>query len=113
MSLTLAEEGTIELVIPSLPLLTGNYVVTVALELMETKEVLDLHDRGYTFFVSHNPAMAQEAGLIHVFEVWRDQSALEAHFQTPHMGEWRSQWPSFGVSDRRLTAYEVAAERPL
>ena len=54
-----------------------------------------------------------EPGLIHVFEVWRDQAALEAHFATPHMGEWRAQWPSFGVSDRRLTAYEVAAERPL
>ena len=54
-----------------------------------------------------------EPGLIHVFEVWRDQPALEAHFQTTHMAEWRAQWPSFGVSDRRLTAYEVAAERPL
>ena len=54
-----------------------------------------------------------EPGLIHVFEVWRDQAALEAHFQTPHMAQWRAQWPSFGVSDRRLTAYEVAAERPL
>ena len=54
-----------------------------------------------------------EPGLIHVFEVWRDRAALEAHFATPHMGEWRAQWPSFGVSDRRLTAYEVATERPL
>lgn len=54
-----------------------------------------------------------EPGLIHVFERWRDQAALEAHFQTPHMADWRAQWPSFGVSDRKLTAYEVAAERPL
>ena len=54
-----------------------------------------------------------EPSLIHVFECWRDQAALEAHFKTPHMAEWRSHWPSFGVSDRRLTAYEVGAERPL
>lgn len=54
-----------------------------------------------------------EPGLIHVFEVWRDQAALEAHFATPHMAAWRAQWPSFGVCDRRLTAYEVGAQRPL
>jgi quinol monooxygenase YgiN len=54
-----------------------------------------------------------EPGLIHVFEVWRDQDALTAHFQAPHMAAWRAAWPSFGVSDRRLFAYEVASERPL
>ena len=54
-----------------------------------------------------------DPGLIRVFEVWRDQAALDAHFQTPHMAEWRSHWPQFGVSDRRLFAYEIASERPL
>jgi ABC-type polysaccharide/polyol phosphate transport system ATPase subunit len=79
MSLTLAEEGTIELAIPSLPLLTGNYVVTVALESTETKQVFDLQDRRYSFFVSHNPAMAQEAGLIHVDSEWKvDPSSVAA-----------------------------------
>jgi quinol monooxygenase YgiN len=54
-----------------------------------------------------------EPGLIHVFEIWRDQAALDAHFQTAHMSRWRAAWPSFGVSDRRLFAYEVATERAL
>jgi len=54
-----------------------------------------------------------EPGLIRVFEAWRDQAALDAHFQTPHMAAWRAAWPSFGVSDRRLFAYEVAQQRPL
>ena len=54
-----------------------------------------------------------EPGLIHVFEIWRDDAALAAHFQTPHMARWRAAWPSFGVSDRRLFAYEVASERVL
>ena len=54
-----------------------------------------------------------EPGLIHVFERWRDQGALEAHFKTAHMAEWRAAWPSFGVSDRRLIAYEVASERAI
>lgn len=54
-----------------------------------------------------------EPGLIRVYEAWRDQAALDAHFQTPHMAVWRSQWPAFGVSDRRLFLYEVASERQL
>jgi len=54
-----------------------------------------------------------DQGLIRVFEVWRDEAALKAHFATPHMAEWRAQWPAFGVSDRRLALYEVAAQRPL
>ena len=54
-----------------------------------------------------------EPGLVRVFEAWRDQAALDAHFKTPHMATWRSHWPEFGVSDRRLFAYETASERPL
>ena len=52
-----------------------------------------------------------ESGLIHVFEIWRDQAALDAHFLTPHMAAWRAAWPGFGVTDRRLSAYETASER--
>lgn len=55
----------------------------------------------------------EDPGLIRVFEAWRDRAALEAHFQAPHLGEWRAAWPALGVSDRRLSLYEVAAETPL
>jgi quinol monooxygenase YgiN len=54
-----------------------------------------------------------EPGLVRVFEAWRDQAAIDAHFQTTHMAAWRAAWPGFGVSERRLFAYEVASERPL
>jgi len=54
-----------------------------------------------------------EPGLIRVFEAWRDQAALDAHFKAPHMAEWRAAWPRFGVADRRLMLYETAAERAL
>lgn len=54
-----------------------------------------------------------EPGLVRVFEAWRDQAAIDAHFQTPHMAAWRAAWPQFGVSDRNLSLYEVAAERRL
>jgi quinol monooxygenase YgiN len=53
-----------------------------------------------------------EPGLIRVFERWRDAASLEAHFAAPHLAAWRAAWPRFGVSDRRLFAYEVASERP-
>ena len=52
-----------------------------------------------------------EPGLIRVFERWTGQAALDAHFATPHLAAWRAVWPRFGVSDRRLFAYEVASER--
>jgi len=54
-----------------------------------------------------------DPGLIRVFEIWRDQTALDAHFKSDHMARWRALWPSFGVSDRRLFAYDAASQRPL
>jgi quinol monooxygenase YgiN len=54
-----------------------------------------------------------EPGLIRVFEAWRDQAAIDAHFKTPHMAAWRAAGAEQGVSDRRLFAYETASERPL
>ena len=53
----------------------------------------------------------QDPGLIRVFEAWRDQAAIDAHFQAPHMAEWRAAWPALGVTDRRLSLYEISAER--
>jgi len=53
----------------------------------------------------------EDAGLVHVFERWRDRAALDAHFATPHMAARRQAREALGFHDRRLTAYEVAAER--
>jgi quinol monooxygenase YgiN len=55
----------------------------------------------------------QDPGLVRVFEVWRDQAALEAHARTPHMAAWRAAGAEIGLSDRRLSLYETASERPL
>lgn len=54
-----------------------------------------------------------EPGLIHIFEVWRDQDALAAHGRTAHMAAWRAAGAGLGVSDRRIVAYEVASQRSL
>lgn len=55
----------------------------------------------------------EDPGLIRVFEAWRDRAALAAHAEAPHLAEWRASWAALGVSDRRLSLYEVAAETPL
>ena len=55
----------------------------------------------------------EDAGLIRVFEVWRDQAAVDAHFKAPHMATWRAAGAELGVFDRKLALYEVASERAL
>jgi quinol monooxygenase YgiN len=54
-----------------------------------------------------------DPGLVRVFEVWRDQAAIEAHFQADHMKVWRAACAEHGVFDRKLFAYETASERAL
>lgn len=49
--------------------------------------------------------------LIVVTELWRDQAALDRHFATVHLAEWRAAWPALGITDRSLVAYEVGAPR--
>lgn len=54
-----------------------------------------------------------EPGLIRVFEAWRDQAAIDAHFKAPHMAVWRAANAELGVFDRQLSLYEVASVRAL
>lgn len=53
-----------------------------------------------------------DAGLIHVKEIWRDQAALDRHFASDHIAEWRAQWPVLGIGDRNLRVYDVGEPRP-
>ena len=55
----------------------------------------------------------QEPGLIRIFEAWRDRAALGAHGKSAHLAAWREAGREHGVSDRRLTLYEVSGETPL
>ena len=54
-----------------------------------------------------------EPGLVRIFEIWRDQAAIDAHFKTDHMARWRAVWPQFQVTDRKLSVFEAAGERPI
>ena len=48
-----------------------------------------------------------DAGLIHVTEVWSDRAALDAHFRSPHIADWRASWAALGIGERNLMLYEA------
>ncbi len=52
-------------------------------------------------------------GLIHVKERWIDREALNDHFNTPHIANWRATWPSVGIEERNLLLYEVGDSQPI
>lgn len=52
-----------------------------------------------------------DPGLIHVKERWADQAALDRHFASPHIAEWRNAWPALGIGERRLSVYDVGEPR--
>jgi quinol monooxygenase YgiN len=52
-----------------------------------------------------------DRGLIHVKELWTDQAALDLHFTSPHIADWRKAWPELGIGERNLRVYEVGEGR--
>ncbi|MGX5847233.1 putative quinol monooxygenase [Mesorhizobium sp. PL10] len=53
-----------------------------------------------------------DAGLIHVTEVWNDREALDAHFRSPHIADWRASWAALGIGKRNLKLYEAGEPNP-
>lgn len=56
---------------------------------------------------------ALKPGLFRVIEFWTDQAALDRHFATRHMKEWRSAWPELGITERDLQAFDVGVPRAI
>ena len=54
-----------------------------------------------------------ERGLIRIFEIYRDQAAVDIHRGSAHFAAWRARWPDLGIGDRTMSQYEVASVRPL
>ena len=52
-----------------------------------------------------------EPGLIHVFERWIDQAALDTHFNSAHMKAWVEARAGCGLYDREISVYGVTGER--
>jgi quinol monooxygenase YgiN len=51
--------------------------------------------------------------LIHISETWRDRAALQAHFTTPHMLEWRAAFAGLGINTRNLRLHEIGEGEPI
>jgi quinol monooxygenase YgiN len=47
-------------------------------------------------------------GLVRVFEIWRDEDALERHKSATHVAVWRALWPDYGVHGRNLSKFKIA-----
>ena len=45
--------------------------------------------------------------LIHVVERWTTREALDRHFASDHLAEWRAAFPTLGITDRALELFEV------
>ena len=52
-------------------------------------------------------------GVVHIFEEWESQEALDFHFKTPHMAEFQQKIGSFGIKDMSVQKYEVSSKGPL
>ncbi len=63
-------EGVLEVTVPSLPLLPGHYLITVALHDEVANRMYDCHDRRHSFSVAPNPALPIEGGIVHVSAEW-------------------------------------------
>jgi quinol monooxygenase YgiN len=51
--------------------------------------------------------------LVHIFEVFRDAEAREAHRHMPHMKVWRDAWPGAGIGERNMREYEIASSKDI
>jgi len=54
-----------------------------------------------------------DPGLIHIDEMWQDQTAFDGHLKAPHVAEWRRINPEFAITDRNLRIYEAGESRQL
>jgi quinol monooxygenase YgiN len=50
---------------------------------------------------------------LRLFEIWDDEAALAAHFETPHLLEFRRTRQQLGIVGSDVTRYEIAASGPV
>ena len=49
--------------------------------------------------------------LVHIFEVFADTPAREAHRNSAHMKAWRATWSGAGIGERDMMEYDIAGAR--
>jgi quinol monooxygenase YgiN len=55
----------------------------------------------------------EDDGIVHVFEEWESQEALDFHFKTPHMAEFQKQMGGFGIKGMQVQKYQVSSVGPI
>jgi len=50
-----------------------------------------------------------EPGLVRIFEVWKSQEGLEAHFATPHMAAFQTGMKALSPQGTVANKYEVSS----
>ncbi len=55
----------------------------------------------------------EDDGILHVFEHWKSQEALDFHFKTPHMAEFQQKLGGLGVKGMAVQKYQVSSVGPL
>ena len=55
----------------------------------------------------------EDESVIHLFEQWESQAALDLHFASPHMAAFRQKIAGFGVREMNVQRFEIASVGPL
>ena len=52
----------------------------------------------------------EDPGLVRIYEEWESREHLAAHFEVPHMADWRAALADLGAYDRNVKVYRVDGE---
>lgn len=50
---------------------------------------------------------------LRLYEEWRDQAALDAHFASPHMAVFQKAIEGFRIIDRKIKRFDVDRSEPM
>lgn len=51
---------------------------------------------------------AEDPGLVHLYELWDDQAALDSHFASAHMATWREASAKLPITSRNVAKYIIS-----
>jgi len=77
-------------------------------EAFEKMRAATLKEEGCLAYQAY--ADRSDAGTLFMFEKWKDQAALDAHFTSPHMAEFGAALGGLGVRGMDVKKYVVSSE---
>jgi quinol monooxygenase YgiN len=79
-------------------------VAEVLPHLRKLVEATYLNDGCITYNVAED---SFDPGLIRFSELWPDRESLAQHLKAPHIEPWRTVARSYGLLERKFTAYDI------